>query len=673
MSEPTSPLQQAIAALEAQRPQLGDAVVDTAIAPLRAQLAAIAAAGPLATPAIPAPPSAPTSAPPAATQQQLRLVTVLFLDIVGSTALTQQLDPEDVHEVMDGALARFAQIVQAHQGQVLQFAGDNLLAAFGHEATREDDAERAVRAGLALLAAGLAEGQRVQQRHGHAGFNVRVGVHTGRVLLGGGVDEDGTIRGMTVHLAARMEQTAPPGAMRISHDTWRHVAGLFDMLPQAPLQVKGRDRPMATYLVRGALPPGQARPARGVDGVATPLLGRSVEIAALLQAVDSAAASGRACGCTVLAEAGMGKSRLLDELQLILEARTASPLGVPRLLARAQPAGLGQPYRLLRDMLAHRLQIADGDSADSARQRFEQVLMPLLGADGQAPIHLLGQLIGLDYSASPHLAAMDPRQLRDRAHAAFVALLQALAAEHGQPVLLLADDLHWCDDASLDLLQQLMDAPLPLVVLGLARPVLLDRRPAWAQGGARHHRLVLEPLPLQHSQALAAALLQRMDPLATERSELAELLTRQSGGNPYYMEELLKMLIDDGVLVTEGPFGNCSRGGWPGCACRPRWLACCRRGWTRWRPTNARRCSRPASWATCSGTTPWRRWTRRRQPRCPPCSARPWCSRVKAAPSRARRKRPLATTCCTRWLTRRCSRRGAAKAMPPRRAGWPRV
>jgi class 3 adenylate cyclase/tetratricopeptide (TPR) repeat protein len=477
-------------------------------------------------------------------------VSVLFLDVTGSTKLAQRLDPEEVHEVMDGALARFSAVVRAHGGSVLQYAGDSLLAAFGDQGAQEDDAERAVRAGLALLQAAADEAAAVLARHGHAGFGVRVGVHTGTVLLGGGVDEGGSIRGMTVNVAARMEQTAPPGGLRISHDTWRHVQGLFDVLAQPPLQVKGRDRPMATYLVRGALPPGQARPARGVQGVATTLLGRAGEVARLLQAVDAAAADGQARGCTLLAEAGLGKSRLLDELLLILEARTTSPLGVPRLLARAQPGGLGQPYRLLRDMLASRLQIADDDSADRARERFEQGLSPLLGTDGQASAHLLGQLIGLDYSASPHLAAMDPRQLRDRGQAAFGAVLQALAVEHGQPVLLLADDLHWADDASLDLLLQLMDAALPLVVVGLARPVLLDRRPAWALDRARHHSLLLQPLPPQYSHELAAALLQRMDPVPTE---LAELLTRQSGGNPYYMEELLKMLIDDGVVDIEGP------------------------------------------------------------------------------------------------------------------------
>ena len=520
-------LQAAINALQAQRALLGDAVVDAAVAPLKARIDLLSRAA-----------------------QQLRLVSVLFLDITGSTSLTQHLDPEDVHEVMDGALSRFASLVEEHGGRVLQFAGDSLLAAFGRDGAREDDAERAVRTGLALLEAGRDEGRRVQARFGHTGFDVRVGVHTGMVLLGGGVDEDGSIRGMTVNLAARMEQTAPAGALRISHDTWRHVQGLFEVQAQPPLVVKGRDAPVTTYLVQRALPPGQARPARGVEGLATPLLGREAELARLLAAMEAVRREGRARGCTVLAEAGLGKSRLLDELLQLVDVRATTLQGPPRMVARAHAASQGQPYFVLRELLANWLQITDSETADSARLRFSAGLEPYFAGQGEAPVHLLGQLIGLDFSGSPHLVAVDPRQLRDRALAAFDQLLQALAAERGEPVLLVADDLHWADEASLDALLQWMGAPLPVLVLGLARPALLERRPAWAEGIAGHERLLLDALGPADSQALAAALLHR---LPQAPPALTELLIKQSAGNPYYMEELLKMLIDDGVVAIEGP------------------------------------------------------------------------------------------------------------------------
>ncbi len=177
-------LEAGIAALEAQRAQLGDAVVDASLAGLRSRLAALKE--------------------PATDGQALRQVSILFLDVVGSTTLSQHLDPEEIHAVMDGALGRCSRIVVAHRGKVLQYAGDNLLAAFGADEVREDDAERAVHCGLALLAEGRRLGEEVQRAHRHSGFDVRVGIHTGGVLLGGGVDAEGSIRGISVNIAARM-------------------------------------------------------------------------------------------------------------------------------------------------------------------------------------------------------------------------------------------------------------------------------------------------------------------------------------------------------------------------------------------------------------------------------------------------------------------------------------
>ena len=248
-------LEAAIVALQGQRALLGDAIVDTALAPMREQLARL-------THPVP-------GAPP---EQVLRQVTVLFLDIVGSTALSQHLDPEEVHAVVDDVLERCTAVVAAHGGKVLQYAGDNLLAAFGAEQAREDDSERAVRCGLALLDQGRALGERVQREHGQDGCDVRIGVHTGPVLLGGGVDEESTIRGLTVNVAARMEQTAPAGALRISQDTWLLVRGVFDVVAQPLLAVKGRDETLVTYLVQRAKPRAFRVPSRGIEGVLPPMV-----------------------------------------------------------------------------------------------------------------------------------------------------------------------------------------------------------------------------------------------------------------------------------------------------------------------------------------------------------------------------------------------------------------
>jgi len=180
MSSQQQRLEAAISTIEAQRSVLGDAVVEASVSALRAQLATLTG----------------TNSPDPA--QTLKQVTILFLDVVGSTALSQRLDPEAISEVLDGALYRLTALVQEHRGKVLQYAGDSVLAAFGADEAREDDAERAVRCGLAMLALGKVLGAEVQAAVGHAGFDVRVGIHTGDVLLGGGVDAGGTIRGSAV-------------------------------------------------------------------------------------------------------------------------------------------------------------------------------------------------------------------------------------------------------------------------------------------------------------------------------------------------------------------------------------------------------------------------------------------------------------------------------------------
>ena len=263
-------LEAAIAALQHQRATLGDAAVDSLLAAATARLAVMDGA--------PASPAAPTD--PA---QALRQVTIVFLDVVGSTSLAQHLDPEAIGAVMDGALARATLVVDGHGGRVLQYAGDSLLAVFGGDEAREDDVERAVRCGLALLELGDALGAEVRSEQGHDGFDVRVGIHTGGVLLGGGVDADGSIRGIAVNIAARMEQTAPAGALRISHATHALVRGLFEVERSAPLAVKGVDEPVQSYLVLRARARTFRLGSRGIEGVATAMIGRDAELEALQQ------------------------------------------------------------------------------------------------------------------------------------------------------------------------------------------------------------------------------------------------------------------------------------------------------------------------------------------------------------------------------------------------------
>ncbi|MEO8751984.1 MAG: adenylate/guanylate cyclase domain-containing protein [Casimicrobiaceae bacterium] len=521
-----------IAALEAQRAILGDAAVDTAVAALRAQLGAMDA--------------------PAAAEQTRKQVTVLFLDVVGSTTLSQHLDAEDVHAIMDGVLERCTQIVGTHRGKVLKYAGDSLLAVFGAGEAREDDPELAVRAGLDLLAEGLRQREWVRQQFGYDHFNVRVGVHTGGVLLGGGVDAESSIRGMTVNVAARMEQTAPSGALRISRDTYGHVRGVFDVDEQPPLLVKGRDEPIVTYLVRGAKPRTFRVASRGMEGVETRMIGRDAELAQLQDAFLAVCCDRRLRAITVVADAGMGKSRLLHEFGNWAQARQKR---FHLFQGRADPQTRGRPYGLLRDTLAWRLQIGDGDSMATARKKVEDGIAPLFRADeGEAMAiahaHLAGHLIGVDFGDSPHVRGIreDGKQIRNRGFHAIAQMFRRMAQGGDLPVVLLQDDLHFADDGTLDFLEYLerVDRDIPLLVLGLARPELFERRPQWNDAGGVT-RVVLAPLDGRASHALAGELLGELGDIP---AVLRDLITGTAGGNPFFMEELVKMLVDERAIDT---------------------------------------------------------------------------------------------------------------------------
>ena len=529
-------LEAAIAQLQSRRAVLGGPLVDAALGPLFERLAALS--------------EQPAPAEPA---RRLRQVSVLFLDIVGSTQLTQHIDPEEVQAVFDSALAAFAAIVTRHGGEVLRYAGDNIKAAFGaHEGigTREDDAERAVHCGLALLIEAASRGDAVQRRHGQGTFNARVGIHTGSALRGGGVESDNSLSGLAVNIAARLEQAAPAGTLLVSQDTWALVRGSFDAEVQPPLAVKGVEAPITSWLVRAAKPRATRLQARGIHGQETPLTGRHAEMARFQATLKALLAERTSRALTVVADAGLGKSRLLYEFQRTLWTHETRWWLMP---ARSQPSGALQPYGLFRDLLARRLEIADSDSADVARGKLVQGLAPWLAQPGDPAPELLGHLIGLDFSASPAVQRLgaDARLLRDRAVTALRLWLERLAASDGSPVVLLLDDLHWADDASLDaLLALLKSAKGPLLALLCARPGLLERRPGWGQGLPQHETLTLQRLGEAEGSELTRALLRRLNPVP---EALTELIERRAEGNPFYAEELVGMLLDQGVITGPGP------------------------------------------------------------------------------------------------------------------------
>jgi len=515
-------IEQTIAAIEARRAALGDALTDAAIAPLQRHLAAL--------------------------DEGRKQVTVLFADMAGFTATAETMDPEDVRDIIQAYFGRVSAAITGQGGWIEKFIGDAVMAIFGIPAAQESDPERAVRAALDMQAA-LAELNEQLQRERGIRLSMRVGVNTGPVVvshLGGHQGEDFAVFGDTVNLASRLEHAAPIGGILISHATYRHVRGVFDLLPQPPLSVKGKAEPIQVYVVRGVRPRGFQPLGRDVQGVETPLVGRDSDLGLLQAALNAVREQRRARLITIAGDAGIGKSRLLDAFIAWIE-RAPGQAWLFRGRAGQEPGR--RPYALLRDLFAFRFQIQDSDRAAEARQKLEQGIAGFMGVAGAERTPFIGHLIGFDFSASPHLHGIldNARQLRDRAFHYLAQFFEAVTDDH--PAVICLEDIHWADDSSLEAIEYLLRAceQLPVLFVALARPTLFERRPGWSVDPPVHTHLWLRPLSEEESRRLAAEILRRVPDAP---AALIDLVVSRSEGNPFYMEELIKMLIEDGVIVA---------------------------------------------------------------------------------------------------------------------------
>jgi class 3 adenylate cyclase len=304
LDEQIQQLKQAIADLEAQRSILGDAAVEAALIPSRQKLAELEAQ---AEPSREEPPEIPT--------RQRKLATILFMDVVGSTEMTRDLDPEDQMALVDPLIARLGEKVSEFGGHVARYTGDGFKAVFGLPLARENDPEQAIRAGLAIQAEASEIASKLANEHGITEFKVRMGITTGLVFAGGETEGEDTIKGNPVNLAARLQSAASPGGLLISHDTYRHVRGVFNVDPIEPITAKGFPEPAPVYLVRELKPRAFRVLSRGVEGVETRMVGRETELKFLQDALMTAFEEGEGQVVTISGEAGVGKSRLLYEFQ----------------------------------------------------------------------------------------------------------------------------------------------------------------------------------------------------------------------------------------------------------------------------------------------------------------------------------------------------------------------
>jgi len=483
-----------------------------------------------------------------------RYVTVLFADVVDSTGLGERLDPEQVAEIMNGAFAFLNASVKKYDGTVARLLGDAILAFFGAPVAHEDDAERAVRAGLDIQAAASEYAKVVKVDYG-VDFDVRVGINTGLAVLAAVGDEirtEYTAMGDTTNVAARLQSAALPGTVLISADTYHLVKQLFELRPRGGAMVKGKSAPIVTYEVLAPRAvPGKVR---GLEGLTSPLVGRAAEFKRVNDKLNEVR-EGRGAFVAVIGEAGLGKSRLLAEVS---ESAKSGPQ-VAWLEGRALSYGQAVTYYPWRQVIREAIGAQDGEAPEVVREKLHRDAV--CGAMPEGEPQYLEVILSVESDATLEaLTALEGDALVEHITRAARGYLRASASL--MPTVIVLDDLHWADTASLDLLLGVagLVEDLPLVITCLLRP---DKdAPSWSaiervrsKLSGPYTEILLEPLDAAHSKELLGNLLYIEDLPESVRN----LILDKAEGNPFFVEEVIRSLIDSEYIVQENSHWRATR------------------------------------------------------------------------------------------------------------------
>lgn len=476
-----------------------------------------------------------------------RTVTMLFADIQGSTAVAEQLDPEEWAEIMNGAFEHLIAPVYRYEGTLARLQGDAVLAFFGAPIAHEDDPIRAVRAGLEIVERmGPYRAETLEQWG--VPIDVRVGINTGLVVVGAvGSDlkVEYTALGDAVNVAARMEQTTEPGTVRVSGNTWALVAGHFDGEELGPIEVKGKMEPVSAVHVLEY---------RGLGSEPTqrrPLIGRGRELE-LLEGFRDGLLDGTGSICSVMGEAGVGKSRLLEELRdrTISMYATASSSDAPGdvgwMSSFSQSYDTSVPYSTVRDLLIRWWRLADRSNPFSQVEDIAAEVIPEAQDAAVYLAHVAG--LSLPDSAAGLIDKLEPPVLESRARETVVAYVEGEASR--RPCIVALEDIHWADSMSLALIDDLMEVTerTPLGLIFSMRPYRDE--PTWhthevAQRDHphRYHQLDLTLLEAEETENLLDTLLEGLNVTEETRHRIIE----RAGGNPLFIEQMAQAIRDHGA------------------------------------------------------------------------------------------------------------------------------
>jgi len=491
------------------------------------------------------------------TEGERKLVTALFTDIVGSTSLAEAMDPEDWREIVSGAHQRVSEAVYRYEGTIAQLLGDGVLAFFGAPLAHEDDAERAIRAALDILAAAKQYAEELHKNKKVDDFQLRVGLNTGIVVvgnIGSDLHMEYLAVGDTVNLAARMQSAADPNSILISENTHRLASSLFDFEDRGKITVKGKAEPIQVYRVTGERK-GAVR-ARGIAGLTSPMVGRQREFSTLMQIITDVR-GGRGSIIAIVGEAGLGKSRLVAEWRKAAFAEAGVPLRwiEGRCLSYASSIA----HHLSTDILRALIGVPVGSSEEETHTALRKSLESLVGPDMKDVYPFLGHLLGLklEEDMAARVKYLDGPALQAQYIAAYKKYLAALAKD--APTVIVCEDVHWADPSSVELGSQIipMAATSPIVFAFVTRA---DKdAPGWKLVAQAHEvagvgatELYLAPLSETDSKQLVSNLLE----VEALPENLRQLILAKAEGNPFFVEEVIRMLIDRGGITRDATTGK---------------------------------------------------------------------------------------------------------------------
>ena len=474
-----------------------------------------------------------------------RVVTMLFCDVKGSTEAAGRLDPEDWTEIINGAFEYMIRPVYKYEGTVARLMGDGILAFFGAPIAHEDDPQRAVLAGLDI-ASGLAPYREAIRKQWDLDINVRVGINTGLVVVGAvGSDlrMEYTAMGDAINLAARMEQTAEPGTIQVAQDTHRQVAHLFEFEDLGGIQVKGKDEPVQAYRVTGRK--ATAGRKRGIEGLEAQLVGRAQEMKQLHSVMANLSRGVGRIIC-LMGRAGLGKSRLIQEMKKSLPE--SAGLEWHEIAAVSYEANV--PYALFQQLVRRLGGLVPGEEAALFWQKVNGLAGQVSEDEAVRFTRVFAVLYGMEDPSG--LQPLEGELFKRELYAVMTAIWQVRFA--GRQTALVLDDLHWADPASIDLLLHLLPTleNNPVVLLCAFRP---DRGgPAYRlkqvadeSYAHRYTEISLPPLTPEESDQLVNSLLA----IADLPQSLRDRIQERSAGNPFYVEEVVRTLIEKGAVVAE--------------------------------------------------------------------------------------------------------------------------